>query len=82
MGLSQHLEVNKGLDYKKVQTANPQHKRRQVIAKVCSKDNIMIKNIEQHKYVGEADHRKEQAKERNQQTEEEFNRVFNLEPFN
>ena len=42
----------------------------------------MIKNIEQHKYVGEADHRKEQAKERNQQTEEEFNRVFNLEPFN
>jgi len=48
MGASQHLEVNRGLDYKKVQSANPQsNKRRQVIAKASSKDNIMMaKNIQ------------------------------------
>jgi len=42
----------------------------------------MVKNIEQHKYMGEADHKKEQLKEINQLNEQEFNRMLNLEPFN
>lgn len=34
LGLGDHLEFNKGLDYKKVQTTNPaSNKRRQIIAK-------------------------------------------------
>ena len=42
----------------------------------------MAKNIEQNKYISDADQKKEQFVERMRQNEEENSRVFNMEPFN
>ena len=42
----------------------------------------MANKIEQNKYIGDADQKKEQLIERMRQNEEENNRVFNMEPFN
>lgn len=56
LGLGDHIELNKGLDYKKVQSAHPaNNKRRQIMAKATNKNNQLFQNIEQNKYQSVTD---------------------------